>query len=569
MYIGIDVGGTCTDAVVIYEGTILAWAKTETLHNNLLKSVLTVLDDVLAEIDIAKIKRVTLSTTIVTNQIVEGKEEATDIFVITGPGANLEGRLPAKFIKINGYTDHRGVIAEKFTEQDVLEYKPTAKHAAVSAKFAVRNPSEEVRLAKIVKSLGYDYVSEGSKLSGNLNFIRRTNSAYFNSAVSDGFKVFKLAVEEALKSRKIKAPLYILKADGGSLPIKDMQDKPIETVFTGPAASVLGMEALLHVSDAPTVAMDIGGTTTDISLWENGVPLLARGGVDIAGYASSVRSFQVLSVGIGGDSWVRVENKKLKVGPERKGKMMAIGGIHPTLGDALIVLGTSKRGDYDLACKGISEISGFEDIILDEEIKTLYNTIFGTISSEITLEEKAKLIVVTAIRTIKRGVEKAISQENKKPIYVVEDIINPKLFIPEKLVVVGGSAETLAKFIGQGLKLPAAVPKAAMVANAVGACVAKATLELTLRVDTAKRLLVIPELGIMQRNTPINSLNKAKKMLNRLLVEEASKIEVQENYETETLLAENFPVVQGWSEVNYLITLRMQLKAGVRTYVKA
>ena len=91
-------------------------------------------------------------------------------------------------------------------------------------------------------------------LSGNLNFPRRTISAYFNSAVASVFKEFKNAVYHALDTFHITAPVYILKADGGSLPIDTVESIPVETVFTGPAATVLGLEALRSTKEAHTVA---------------------------------------------------------------------------------------------------------------------------------------------------------------------------------------------------------------------------------------------------------------------------------------------------------------------------
>ena len=113
-----------------------------------------------------------------------------------------------------------------------------------------------------------------------------------------------------------------------------MESIPAETVFTGPAATVLGLEALRSTKDAHTVALDIGGTTTDISLWKQGKPLMTKEGVSIREYPSAVRSFAVTSVGIGGECGVRYEDGKLMVGPERIGPSVALGGTIPTLGDA-------------------------------------------------------------------------------------------------------------------------------------------------------------------------------------------------------------------------------------------
>lgn len=574
MLVGIDVGGTCTDAVIVKNGQLIAWAKRPTNHKDVLVSVTDVLDEVLKSIDIKEIERVTLSTTIVTNQLVENKEEQVDIFVVSGPGASLKKRLPVDFITLSGYTDHQGKIVERFNENITINtlniQGPKNAHAVVSAKFAVRNPEEEQRLAQWAKSLGYKFVSQGAKLSGSLNFIRRTNSAYYNAAVSDGFATFKLAVEKALKLRKIKAPLYILKADGGSLLLENMIERPVETVFTGPAASVLGMKALLHVGVAPTVAVDIGGTTTDISLWEDGEPLMARGGVYIKDYPTAVRSFQVLSVGIGGDSWVRLDgSNKILVGPERKGTMFSLGGPDLTLGDALVVLGANTEGNKDVAIRKFNKIVKCKAIAISGDVFAMQMKLFNrkTLEPQDAIQ-LAEVIVATAINEVNNGVNKAISEENKKPIYVVEDIIAPKIFKPSQLVAVGGTAQTLGKYMAKGLGLKLSVPKGAEVANAVGAAVAKASLELTVRVNTNKRILVCPELGLLEKNTKVSKLSqvidRAKELLHGMAVEQGI-----DNEKIEVILAEEFPIIQGWSSKDYIYTVKVQLESGVCLYVKA
>ena len=184
----------------------------------------------------------------------------------------------------------------------MVQSKSGTDLAAVSAKFGVRNPKEEIDIAQALSDT-YHTISTGSALSGNLNFPRRTISAYFNSAVASVFKEFKNAVYHALDTFHITAPVYILKADGGSLPIDTVESIPVETVFTGPAATVLGLEALRSTKDAHTVALDIGGTTTDISLWKQGKPLMTKEGV-------SIRDIQVLYAPLRLPRWALAVNRR-------------------------------------------------------------------------------------------------------------------------------------------------------------------------------------------------------------------------------------------------------------------
>ena len=355
MLLGLDVGGTFTDAVIIDGHRVVASAKRRTTKDNLMQGIGEALDAVLTGCNTSNIEQVTLSTTVVTNTIVEEKEQVVDLYVVTGPGRNVDDIFPVSPIYLQGYTDHRGIVVERTPTNAVREVaKMVQSHsgtdlAAVSAKFGVRNPQEELSITEELKDR-YNTISNGSLLSGSLNFPRRTISAYFNSAVTPVFTMFKRNVEEALSVRNIKAPLHILKADGGSLPMEHMVSRPVETAFTGPAATVLGLSALGAIGEEHTVALDIGGTTTDISLWKHGKPLMTKNGVSIREYPSAVRSFAVTSVGIGGESVVRIVDGKITVGPERVGPSVALGGTEPTLGDALIVLGHANYGDVELAC---------------------------------------------------------------------------------------------------------------------------------------------------------------------------------------------------------------------------
>ena len=335
MLLGLDVGGTFTDAVIIDGHRVVASAKRRTTKDNLMQGIGESIDAILQHCDTTNIDQVTLSTTVVTNTIVEEKEQVVDLFVVTGPGRNVDDIFPVNPIYLQGYTDHRGIVVERTPTNavrhiaEMVQSRSGTDLAAVSAKFGVRNPQEELSITEALKDR-YNTISNGSLLSGSLNFPRRTISAYFNSAVTPVFTVFKKNVEDALSMRNIKAPLHILKADGGSLPMEHMVSRPVETAFTGPAATVLGLSALGAIGNEHTVALDIGGTTTDISLWKQGRPLMTKSGVSIREYPSAVRSFAVTSVGIGGESVVRIVDGEITVGPERVGPSVAVGGVEPT-----------------------------------------------------------------------------------------------------------------------------------------------------------------------------------------------------------------------------------------------
>ena len=570
MLLGLDVGGTFTDAVIIDGHRVVATAKRRTTKDNLMNGIGEALDAVLEGYDASNIEQVTLSTTVVTNTIVEGKEQPVDLYVVTGPGRNVDDIFPVSPIYLQGYTDHRGIVVEHTPVDAVrgianmVQTRSGTDLAAVSAKFGVRNPQEELSITEELKNT-YLTISNGSLLSGSLNFPRRTISAYFNSAVTPVFTVFKKNVEDALSARDIVAPLHILKADGGSLPIEHMVSRPVETAFTGPAATVLGLSALGVIGNQHTVALDIGGTTTDISLWKHGRPLMTKNGVSIREYPSAVRSFAVTSVGIGGESVVRFKNGNLTVGPERVGPSVALGGIEPTLGDALIVLGHANYGDFNLALRALQDLA-------DAIQAALQSNNINTSNNQLTLiktaSDVARLILQNALETIQRGVDEVIMVENKRPIYVVADIVNPDIFVPEHIVVVGGTAPSLGASIGEYMDLPITIPENAAVANAIGAALALSTIELTVHVDTKRRLLVIPELGIKQQNCTLKRAEQVVERAKEALSEEAFRLGLDTSQVIEIISIEDFPVVEGWQSMERLITVKVQLAAGVKHYVE-
>lgn len=567
MLVGLDVGGTFTDAVVVADGRILKSHKCRTTKPNLMEGIEAALAGVAAAINPSEVTRVTLSTTIVTNALVMNQVDPVDLYVVPGPGMDIRPMLPAEPVVLSGYTDHRGSLAAplKQSELDAIPGEKRHARAAVSAKFSVRNPGLEQALKEELLADGYETVSAGAELSGSLNFPRRTVSAYFNSAVLGTFESFSEAVKAALARYGLTAPVYILKADGGSLPLERMKASPVETAFTGPAASVLGMAALRSMPETMTVALDMGGTTTDISLWQHGVPMMARGGAMIREYPSAVRSFAVSSVGIGGESAVAFdENGQLQVGPDRLGQSLVLGGTIPTLGDALIVLGKADYGDTEKAWQGLAELLQKAPA---QYVKCAHKKA-GDDDERNAVKFLAEDIVAQAVNVITEGIAASVQRENKLPIYVVRDIVEPKLFTPEELVAVGGTAVALAPFVSERLGLPVQIPQNAPVANAVGAAVARETLMITVHVDTAKRLLVVPELGIHQKQAAVQTAAQTEALALEFLQKAAEDLGLINAPSGHIISVEDVPIIEGWQSMHRLITVKAQLEPGVSEYVR-
>jgi N-methylhydantoinase A/oxoprolinase/acetone carboxylase beta subunit len=412
---------------------------------------------------------------------------------------------------------------------------------AVSAKFSVRNPGQERNIAAIVaKERQVRHITCASGISGGLNFIRRTNSAYFNAAVWSLFTAFAEEMERAFSVRRISAPVVILKADGGTLPLAEAKQRPVEAIFTGPAASVLGVMAM-QAPNGPAVSVDIGGTTTDISLWRDGAPLFNDRGEAIEGLNTSVRAFRLRSVGIGGDSFVRREDGSLKVGPRRKGPSMCLGGQEPALTDAFVVLGLSSAGSEALAIEAMRKVSGPGQ----------------------SPQDAAKEALKVACESVCAEIRAMLADEAATPVYRVEDIVNDRPFEPEMLVGVGGAAEALAPAIAAEMGITCRVPAHAEVANALGAALSRSTIDITLRADTSRGDYTVPELNIRHALPKQRFLGTdAAELARTHLVERASRAGI-DVAEIVTLQQEEFNVIRGFSTTGKILTVRQQVKPGV------
>ena len=142
-------------------------------------------------------------------------------------------------------------------------------------------------------------ISLGHTLSGQLNFPRRIATTYLNAAIHEIYQGFVRDVQEFIQKFGLNIPVYILKADGGTILIDQSLDCPVQTIHSGPAAGIMGVLATTRMKE-DAVALDIGGTTTDISVFADGVPLLEPSGVEINGRKTLIRGLYTKSIGVGG-----------------------------------------------------------------------------------------------------------------------------------------------------------------------------------------------------------------------------------------------------------------------------
>lgn len=321
--IGIDTGGTYTDAVIIDSQSheVIAAAKSLTTRGRLEIGVTNALKAVVAEsanrLNTSQVSLVSLSTTLATNALVEGMGSSvaavligfSDDMVIR---SKLREAIPsARIIRIDGGHEYDGSetcgIDEASLREQILALKDTVEAFSVSSTYSIRNPSHEQRARQMIEQITSSPVTISSELSDGLNGPLRALTATFNvRIVSLIFDLVK-SVRNSMQEQNIDAPLMIVKGDGSIASADSIIDKPIETILSGPAASVIGANFISGLNDF--IISDVGGTTTDVAIVRNGWPTLNEKGAMAGGYRTLVRAIDMQTIGLGGDSEVDINHK--------------------------------------------------------------------------------------------------------------------------------------------------------------------------------------------------------------------------------------------------------------------
>ena len=547
MIIGLDVGGTHTDAVLLSEKGLERQVKVPTDVSDLFNTVLSGLTTLLKDVPPGYIKRIVLSTTLTTNAIVQKKVAPVGIIVSSGPGIDPEFfRTNDYYFPVSGSIDHRGREREPVNEKEIKTagkklVQAGIEYLGVIGKFSTRNPSHELYIKKILKN-EFKKIFMGHKVSGNLNFPRRIATAHLNAAVYSIHKDFFNSVQKALKEKGLKVPIQILKADGGTMSLESSMEFPGQAILSGPAASVMGSIAYAP-EGKDIIVLDIGGTTTDISIFINKVPLLEPVGIQRGHYKSLIRSLKTYSKGLGGDSYVRVINGNIMIGPDRMGPAMAFGGPVPTPTDAMVVLGIMGEGDKTKALQGIDTIA--EDLCISSV-------------------EAAKKIFHQSCSMILTEAFEMVDNINQKPVYTVHEFLKGYRIKPEKILLLGGPAEYCAAEIQDLSGIKTEVVPCSSVANAIGAAAARTTCEVSLLVDTEQGFAVSPEedfkVSVPKDYTEDNVNETALSLLNKKAINSGSD---PNNIEVEIIEFQKFNIVRNFVLKGKIFRTKIQVMPGL------
>jgi N-methylhydantoinase A len=547
MIIGLDVGGTHTDVVLLGHEGVINEIKVPTDHADLFQTVLTALDAITAGIDPQQVIRVVMSTTLTTNAIIQKKLPAVGMIVAGGPGIDpVHYRSNEYFTCLSGSIDHRGREVAPIDPDEVASVRDQFRAAGIRqvgvvTKFSVRNPDQEIAIAR---ALGQDFekIFLGHRISGNLSFPRRIATTYLNAAVYPIHRSFFEAVNKSLMQKGWEVPIRILKADGGNMNFAASIDYPAQTIFSGPAASVMGA-VTFGPERGEALVMDIGGTTTDMAVLVDQAPLLDPVGVELGGYKTLIRALKTHSIGIGGDSAVRLEDGRLVVGPGRDGPALAHGGPTPTPTDALVVIGKARRGDRAKAVAGLTPLAQAMGV----SVEAVAERIFDLTCREI-LDEAAAMI----------------ERINQQPVYTVHEMQEDHQVKPDTILVLGGPAPLFAERLEALSNYRVGVVPRWGVANAIGAALARTTCEVVLYADTERGVAHAPEDNFRQELPPGFDRAAARQMALELLRTKAEARGANPAHlETEITEDLEFNMVRGFHTTGKNIRIRAQIKPGL------
>jgi N-methylhydantoinase A/oxoprolinase/acetone carboxylase beta subunit len=341
--LGIDTGGTYTDAVLLDEEIgILAAAKSPTTRYDLAQGIRHALQKLLS-LKKAHVNMVSLSSTLATNAVVEGRGSPAGLILIGyDPDTRdqdvfkkIESENPLILIrgghKISG--DEKAPLDTNALKGAVEKHAGKVSAFAVSGYFSVRNPSHELAAKTVIRQMTDLPVTCGHELTTHLDAPRRAVTALLNARLIPLIYELVHSVLRVMADFKIHAPLMIVKGDGSLVSAETALDIPLETIMSGPAASVVGARYLAGCENA--LVVDMGGTTSDMALLKDGAPVISEQNSSVGGFHPMIESIDIFTQGIGGDSLIRVnspgESREIQVGPMRALPLCVLGSRYPEI----------------------------------------------------------------------------------------------------------------------------------------------------------------------------------------------------------------------------------------------
>ena len=356
MRLGIDTGGTFTDAV-LYDSNqgIVKTAKALTTHYDLSVGILEVIEKIdSVELPLSENVQVSsISTTLATNAIVEGRGGSVCLILIGHRSDALErGGLrgairddPVVFLQ-GGHTAWGEInhpLDIDAAQTAIIDHASSVSAFAVASIFSVRNTEHEVAIRDLILQHTDRPATCTFELTASLDAPRRATTAVLNARLIAPISKLIETVRTVLINKGVTAPLMVVKGDGSMMSAEVAMIRPVETILSGPAASIVGA---VHLAQSPvTVVADIGGTTTDVAVLHRGKPRIAHQGALVGNFRTFVEAVDVYTVGLGGDSHISM-NLPLTAGPNRAMPISSLGQQHPQIQQILKDQRADPGNDY-------------------------------------------------------------------------------------------------------------------------------------------------------------------------------------------------------------------------------
>jgi N-methylhydantoinase A/oxoprolinase/acetone carboxylase beta subunit len=348
LVLGIDTGGTYTDGVLMeYQSRrVLASKKSLTTKRDFAIGIEKVIGGIQID-DPSAIKMVSVSTTLATNAIAEGKGKRVALLLIGYDpelikSFKMEARLATPdFYYFAGGHDLYGREKKALDLPAILDkvnqIKDQVDAIAVSSYFSPLNPEHENRVYKAIASICDLPIVLGHQLSTKLGSVERATTAALNASLLAVLQDFIIAVRRAMEHRKIEAPLMVVRGDGTLMSDEFAARTPVETIHSGPAASAIGGRFLSGLDDG--LVVDVGGTTTDLALIVDGQVTVSEEGASVGDYKTCVNAADLLSIALGGDSHITLNREgQIAIGPERVVPLSHLAAEHPSVAKRLAAL---------------------------------------------------------------------------------------------------------------------------------------------------------------------------------------------------------------------------------------
>jgi N-methylhydantoinase A/oxoprolinase/acetone carboxylase beta subunit len=339
--LGIDAGGTYTDTVIydLGQGKTICKSKALTTKWDFTVGISAALAD-LDQDKLRQVQMVSLSTTLATNAIVEGEGQKVGMVIMPPYGRLEPGEIPYEpKSTISGQLEITGNVICPVDEMEVkrvvrqMVEKDEVKAFAVSGYAGAINPEHELMVKRLIREETGLFVTCGHELSGLLNFKTRAHTAALNARIIPKLAKLLLDLEKVLKELDIFAPIVVVKGDGTLMSAEMAKERPVETILSGPAASVAGARHLTGLKNA--LVVDMGGTTTDTAALANGAVSVCEAGSNVGGHKTHVKALEIRTAGLGGDSLIRWEKGQFCIGPRRVAPIAWLGSMYPGTDRAL------------------------------------------------------------------------------------------------------------------------------------------------------------------------------------------------------------------------------------------